>query len=121
MKKKNQLMHFFQKTIRPSLSAWAYIFFLSLIGYTTHRLPHSSGNKMTCCLFIPKIRLGGYYGGRKNSLLFFCLETHFQPVFCSKHLGNPLKTLLNQYLFMENIKNRPKTRNPPENIKTSLA
>ena len=116
-------MHFFQKTIRPSLSARACIFFFKFnrvhdassapfIGKQNDMLSiHSQNPARRRLLWWPK----------KHSLLFFCLETHFQPVFCPKHPGNPLRTLLNQYLFMENIKNRPKTRNPPENIKTSLA
>jgi hypothetical protein len=118
-------MHFFQKTffkkIRPSPSAWAYIFFKFNRAHNTSSAPfiRKKNDMSSVHSQNPARRL--LWWPKKHDLLFFCLETHFQHVFCPKHLGNPLKTLLNQYLFMENVKNHPKTWNSPENIKTSRA
>jgi hypothetical protein len=50
-------------------------------------------------------------------LCFLPKKTHLQPIFGSKHLGNTIKTLLNQSIAMKNIKNRSKTHTPPKTKK----
>jgi hypothetical protein len=48
-----------------------------------------------------------------GSFVFFTKNSIFDP----KNLKKPLETLLNQSMAMKNVKNRPKTRNPPKTKK----
>ena len=49
---------------------------------------------------------------KKWGPLFFTQKSHFQLCFDPKHLENILKTLLNQSMATEKLKNCPKTQNP---------
>jgi len=73
------------------------------------KMTHHLNQQTTRHLAIVVAEYGVFY--------FLPKKTHLQPIFGSKHLGSTIETLLNQSIAMKNIKNRSKTRTPPETKK----
>ena len=79
------------------------------------RLNHFQ-KKMTCRLLGSKF---GHQCVRKKQGFFVYPQNHSQLIFDPKHLGNTLRTLLNQSMASKNTKNRSKTQNQPKTQNSS--